>query len=79
MPEPTRQNETGHGTPEKLREFAAEMLHLAQVHADLAVTFALVGDDTGLQYATRNVISYVKAAATTVADLSADKLRRSGS
>ena len=59
------------GTADALREFAAEALGMAQIQAELAATYAAIGDDTGLHYATRKLAAYTEAALATVADLDA--------
>jgi hypothetical protein len=58
-----------HGTPEAYREFIREMLTLAQLQADLAATYAAIGDDVGLEYALRRLVAYTRAAATVFKDL----------
>jgi len=59
-----------HGTRAALREFAAELLGMACIQAELGERFATLGDDVGLRYAIRRLAAYVQAAAQTVHDLS---------
>lgn len=59
-----------HGTRAALREFAAELLGMACIQAELGERFATLGDDVGLRYAVRRLAAYVQAAAQTVHDLS---------
>lgn len=65
-----------HGTPQALRDFIGETLFLARIQADLAVTYAEIGDDTGLEYTTRRLTAYVRAALATLKDLRNDKEAR---
>ena len=41
------------GSTSELRAFLGETIALAAVHAELAETYATLGDDRGLQYAMR--------------------------
>ena len=61
------------GTADELREFAAENLQLARIQADLGATYAEIGDDPGLEYATRKLVAHTRAVVATVADLKALK------
>ncbi|HEY8381585.1 MAG TPA: hypothetical protein VIL09_05475 [Microvirga sp.] len=65
-----------HGTPEALRDFIGETLFLARIQADLGVTYAEIGDDIGLEYTTRRLTAYVRAALATLKDLRKDKEAR---
>jgi len=58
-----------HGTPDALREFIAENAGLARIQAELAETFAAIGDDTGLEYAVRRLLAYTRQVVGTLADL----------
>jgi hypothetical protein len=58
-----------HGTPEAYREFIHEMLVLAQLQAELAATYAAIGDDVGLEYALKCLVAYLRAATTVFKDL----------
>jgi hypothetical protein len=62
-----------HGTPDAYREFIREMLALAQIQAELAVTYARAGDDVGLEYALKRLVAYLRAAVTVFKDLKAMK------
>jgi hypothetical protein len=64
-------NHVSHGTPAAYREFIAENLSLAQIQADLGATYAAIGDDTGLEYATRRLVAYTLAVISTLGDLKA--------
>jgi hypothetical protein len=59
-----------------LRAFIGEALDMAQIQAQLGVTYAEIGDDTGLTYAVRRLQAYVKAAFETVDELSARRKAR---
>jgi hypothetical protein len=58
-----------HGTPDAYREYIGEMTSLAKVQAELATTYAAIGDDTGLRYAVSHLVAYTRAAVATLADL----------
>jgi hypothetical protein len=58
-----------HGTPKAYREFIHEMLTLAQVQADLAATYAAIGDDVGLEYALKRLAAYLRAATASFQDM----------
>ena len=65
------------GSTAELRAFIAETMALASVHAELAGTYATLGDDPGLEYAMRCFAASSKAALDTFADLkAANKGRR---
>src|SRR5688572_18392289 len=51
-----------YGTPEAIREYIAEVMWFAGRLADLAQSFAELGDDIGLEYVTRRMVAYLKAA-----------------
>lgn len=58
-----------HGTPRALFEFAAETMVMAHISAELAATYAGIGDAAGLEYQTRRLIAYVKAVIPTVKEI----------
>ena len=60
-----------HGTPAAFREHIFEMAGLAAIQAELAMRYAELGDDVGLEYATRRWIAYTRAALGTLKDLKA--------
>ena len=53
------------GSIAELRAFIGETMALAAVHADLAETYATLGDDRGLEYALRCFAASSKAALET--------------
>ena len=59
------------GSIAELRAFIGETMALVAVHADLAETYATLGDDKGLEYALRCLVASSKAALETLADLKA--------
>lgn len=65
----TRQKHISHGTPDVYREFIHEMAGLATIQAELVMKYAEIGDDTGLEYATRRWVAYTRAALATMSDL----------
>jgi hypothetical protein len=60
-----------HGTPAAYREFIEENLSMARIQAELGATYAAIGDDTGLEYATRRLVAYTRAVIATLGDLKA--------
>ncbi len=58
-----------HGTPAAFREYIFEMAGLAAIQAELAMRYAELGDDAGLEYATRKWVAYTRAALGTLKDL----------
>jgi len=62
-----------HGTPEALREFIAEQLEMACIHASHALSYAEIGNDAGLEFAVRSAALYFRAAIDTVKQLKAEK------
>jgi hypothetical protein len=62
-----------YGTPEALRQFIAENTDMARIQAELATTYASIGDDVGLEYAIRRLVAYTRAAVSTLPDLRAEK------
>lgn len=60
-----------HGSPAALREYIFECAALAAIQTELVRTFAEIGDDHGLEYATRKWVAYTRAALATVNDLRA--------
>ena len=63
------------GSTAELRASIAETMALASVHAELAGTYATLGDDRGLEYAMRCFAASSKAAVETLADLKAANKR----
>ena len=59
------------GSIAELRTFIGETMALAAVHAELAETYAALGDDRGLEYAMRCFAASSKAALDTHGDLKA--------
>ena len=59
------------GSLAELRAFISETMALAAVQADLAATYAALGDDRGLGYALQCFAASSKAAFATFADLKA--------
>ncbi len=60
-----------HGTPAAFREYIHEMAGLAAIQTELAMRYAELGDDCGLEYATRRWVAYTRAALGTLKDLRA--------
>ncbi len=60
-----------HGTPAAFRAYIFEMAGLAAIQAELAMRYAELGDDTGLEYATRRWVAYTRAAVGSLKDLRA--------
>jgi hypothetical protein len=58
-----------HGTPAAFRAYIFEMAGLAAIQAELAMRYAELGDDVGLEYATRKWVAYTRAAFGTLKDL----------
>jgi len=50
-------------------EYLAEVFSLARIYAEQAQSYAEIGDNTGLRYATRKLAAYVKAAAGTLSEM----------
>jgi hypothetical protein len=65
-----------HGTPAAFREYIFEMAGLAAIQAELAMRYAELGDDVGLEYATRRWVAYTRAALGTLKDLRAINERK---
>ena len=59
------------GSTAELRASIGETMALTVVHAELARTYATLGDDRGLEYAMRCFAASSKAALDTLADLKA--------
>jgi len=59
------------GSTAELRAVVGETMALTVVHAELARTYATLGDDRGLEYAMRCFAASSKAALDTLADLKA--------
>lgn len=64
-----------HGTPDALREFIAENIHLASIQGEIVQRYASLGNDAGLEYALRCFAAYSKAAFDTLADLKRENAR----
>lgn len=65
--------------PEMLCEFIRETLAGAQIHAQLGITYAEIGNIAGLNYSARSLVACTRAAISTLADLNAlNALRRAG-
>ncbi|WP_375410659.1 hypothetical protein [uncultured Methylobacterium sp.] len=62
--------------PEMLFEFIRDTLAGAQIHAQLGITYAEIGDIAGLNYSARSLVACTRAAVSTLADLNA--LRKVG-
>ncbi len=62
-------DQVSHGTPAAFREYIYEMAGLAAIQAELAMRYAELGDDVGLEYATRRWVAYTRAAFGTLKDL----------
>lgn len=58
-----------YGTPEAYRQFIAETVAGAAIHADLARTYAEIGNDAGLAYAIRCLVACTKVSVSVMADL----------
>ncbi|MCJ2043066.1 hypothetical protein MKK58_00655 [Methylobacterium sp. J-078] len=58
-----------YGTPEAYRQFIAETLAGAETHANVARTYAEIGNDAGLAYAIRCLVACTKASVSAMADL----------
>ena len=61
------------GTLDAYREFIAETMAGAGVHANLGVTYADIRDDAGLEYAIRCLVACARTALSTLSDLKAMK------
>ena len=59
------------GSVAELRAFLGETMALSAVHAELAETYATLGDDRGLEYAMRCFAASSKAAFDSLIDLKA--------
>jgi hypothetical protein len=64
-------DQISHGTPDAFRESIHEMAGMAGLQAELAMRYAELGDDTGLEYAIRRWVAYTRSAIATMADLKA--------
>ncbi|KMO33866.1 hypothetical protein [Methylobacterium aquaticum] len=51
-----------HGSPEMLRESAAECLSMVNFYTGMAVDYAAATDDVGLNYATRQAVAAMRQA-----------------
>ena len=71
-------DQISHGTPDAFRENIHEMAGMAAIQAELAMKYAELGDDTGLEYAIRRWVGYTRSALATMADLKALKAQKGG-
>jgi hypothetical protein len=71
-------DQISHGTPDVFREAIHEMAGMVSLQAKLAMTYAELGDDTGLEYAIRHWVAYTRSALATMADLKAMKAHKGG-
>jgi hypothetical protein len=71
-------DQIAHGTPDAFREFIHEMAGLAALQAKLAMTYAELGDDAGLEYAIRHWMAYTRSAIATMANLKVMKAHKGG-
>ncbi|ACK82826.1 hypothetical protein [Methylorubrum extorquens] len=53
-----------HGTPEELRDFVHECLHMTAFYSGMAVNYAEAHDDAGLEYSTRKAAAALKSGVT---------------
>lgn len=71
-----------HGTREAAREFIGEMVGGLIAHAQVIRTYAAIGDDTGLLYAGRCTVAYLRAMEAGIAELertrAVERFRQSG-
>jgi hypothetical protein len=58
-----------YGTPDVYRQFIAETLAGAEIHARIGQNYAEIGDDPGLDYAIRCLIANTRAAVSVLANL----------
>jgi hypothetical protein len=61
-----------------LRATIHEAASMAAIQANLVMTYAEIGDDRGLEYATRNWVLYTRTALLTLADLKALNAQKEG-
>ncbi|KMO15637.1 hypothetical protein [Methylobacterium platani] len=66
-------NHIAHGSPEMLRECAAECLNMVSFYTGMAVDYAAATDDVGLNYATRQAVAAMRQAVSILAMLRAMK------
>ena len=66
-------DQISHGTPAALREYIHEVVKRAAIQAEIAMQYAELGDDAGLDYTIRHLVAYTKSALATMADLKAMK------
>ena len=64
-------DQISHGTPAAFREHIHEAVSRAAIQAEIAMQYAELGDDAGLEYAILHLVAYTKTALATVADLKA--------
>ncbi|AWN47158.1 hypothetical protein DK419_13225 [Methylobacterium terrae] len=61
--------EVAHGSPGPAREFLARTAAAARVQASLVETYAEIGDDVGLLYASRCMAAYLRATVAGIEEL----------
>jgi hypothetical protein len=54
---------------DELRTYISEMADGAARQADIVIRYCDIGDDTGMSYALRQMLAYVRAAVATQRDL----------
>jgi hypothetical protein len=68
---PTDHDTIPHGGPEMLRARIREAAGRAALQAQMAMDYAELGDDVGLQYALRCLVAYTRSALATLSNLNA--------
>jgi hypothetical protein len=58
-----------YGTPDVYRQFIAETLAGAEIHARIGQNYAEIGNDPGLDYAIRCLVANTRAAVSVLANL----------
>jgi hypothetical protein len=65
-----------YGTPEAYRQFIAETLAGAAIHADVARTYAEIGNDAGLAFALRCLVACTRTSVSIMADFKTMKAKQ---
>ena len=65
-----------YGTPEAYRQFIAETVAGAAIHADLARTYAEIGNDAGLAFALKCLVACTRASVNTMTHLKRMKVEQ---
>jgi hypothetical protein len=65
-----------YGTPEAYRQFIAETLAGAAIHANVARTYAEIGNDAGLAFALRCLVACTRTSVSIMADLKTMKAKQ---